>query len=80
MVARLDPATRISEGAKAQLWADARSLHVFDPATGRNLSVAADTKASAAGQAGTGAAGHGAATPSPGQPAGGQTRSSAASQ
>ncbi len=80
VVARLDPATRISEAAKAQLWADARSLHVFDPATGRNLSVAADTKASAAGQAGTGAAGHGAATPSPGQPAGGQTRSSAASQ
>jgi len=80
VVARLDPATRISEGDNAQLWADARSLHVFDPATGRNLSIAAGTKASAAGQAGMGAAGHGAATPSPGRPASGQTRSSAASQ
>ena len=40
VVARLDAATRIGEGAKAQLWADARSLHVFDPATGRNLAVA----------------------------------------
>ncbi len=74
VVARLDPATRISEGDNAQLWADARSLHVFDPATGRNLSVAAGTKASAAGQADAGAAGHGAA-----KPTSGQTRSSAAS-
>jgi len=41
VVARLDAATRISEGSKAQLWADARSLHVFDPATGRNLAAAA---------------------------------------
>ena len=80
VVARLDPATRISEGDNAQMWADARSLHVFDPATGRNLSVAAGTKASAAGQAGAGTAGHGAATPSTGQPTSGQTRSSTASQ
>jgi len=50
VVARLDPATRISEGDNAQLWADTRALHVFDPATGRNLSVAAATKASGAGQ------------------------------
>ena len=77
VVARLDPATRISEGAKVQLWADARALHVFDPATGRNLSVAAGTTASAAGQAGAGAAGHGAVTPSP---TSAQTRSSAATQ
>jgi multiple sugar transport system ATP-binding protein len=39
VVARLDPATRISEGQDVQLWADVRSLHVFDPATGRNLSL-----------------------------------------
>jgi len=45
VVARLDAATRISEGNKAQLWADARSLHVFDPATGRNLAVAAPAAA-----------------------------------
>ncbi len=74
VVARLDPATRISEGDNAQLWADARSLHVFDPATGRNLSVAAaGTKASAARQADAGAPGQGATAPSTGQPASGQT-------
>jgi multiple sugar transport system ATP-binding protein len=39
VVARLDPASRIREGHDAQLWADVRKLHVFDPATGRNLSL-----------------------------------------
>jgi multiple sugar transport system ATP-binding protein len=39
VVARLDAATRISEGESAELWADMRAMHVFDPATGRNLSV-----------------------------------------
>ena len=39
IVARLDAATRVREGADAELWADARALHVFDPATGRNLSL-----------------------------------------
>ena len=53
VVARLDSSTRISEGDNAQLWADARWLHVFDPATGRNLAVAD-----------AGAPGHGATTPS----------------
>jgi multiple sugar transport system ATP-binding protein len=42
LVARLDAATRIREGEDAELWADARALHVFDPASGRNLSLAAD--------------------------------------
>jgi multiple sugar transport system ATP-binding protein len=37
VVARLDPDTRITEGQNAELWADVRKLHVFDPATGRNL-------------------------------------------
>jgi multiple sugar transport system ATP-binding protein len=41
VVARLDPATRIHEGQDADLWVDVRMLHVFDPATGRNLSLAA---------------------------------------
>jgi multiple sugar transport system ATP-binding protein len=41
VVARLDPATRIREGQDAELWVDVRKLHVFDPATGRNLSLAA---------------------------------------
>jgi multiple sugar transport system ATP-binding protein len=41
LVARLDAATRIREGENAELWADGRSLHVFDPASGRNMSLAA---------------------------------------
>jgi multiple sugar transport system ATP-binding protein len=42
MVARLDAATQIREGQQAELWVDARAMHVFDPATGRNLSLGAD--------------------------------------
>jgi multiple sugar transport system ATP-binding protein len=42
VVARLDAATRISEGQDAELWVDARAIHVFDPASGRNLSLASD--------------------------------------
>jgi multiple sugar transport system ATP-binding protein len=41
VVARLDAATRVREGQDAQFWLDARKLHVFDPATGRNLALAA---------------------------------------
>ena len=41
VVARLDPSTRIHEGQDAELWVDVRMLHVFDPATGRNLALAA---------------------------------------
>jgi len=57
MVARLDAETRIREGADAELWVDGRSIHVFDPATGRNLSLAVS------GGDGGGAR----AVPSPGQ-------------
>jgi multiple sugar transport system ATP-binding protein len=39
VVARLDPASRIIEGADARLWVDIRKLHVFDPASGRNLTL-----------------------------------------
>jgi multiple sugar transport system ATP-binding protein len=48
IVARLDAATRVREGAEAELWVDARAVHVFDPSTGRNLTVGAtaDTKGS----------------------------------
>jgi hypothetical protein len=42
IVARLDAATRIAEGQDAELWVDSRAMHIFDPATGRNLSVAGD--------------------------------------
>jgi multiple sugar transport system ATP-binding protein len=41
LVARLSVATQVSEGGAAELWADARAIHVFDPATGRNLSLGA---------------------------------------
>ncbi len=40
IVARLDAATKIREGHDAELWVDGRSMHVFDPASGRNLSLA----------------------------------------
>ena len=40
VTARLDAATRIREGTDAELWADGAAIHVFDPATGRNLSLA----------------------------------------
>src|SRR6266536_2447163 len=39
VVARLDAATRVREGDTAQLWADVRKIHVFDPANGTNLSL-----------------------------------------
>jgi multiple sugar transport system ATP-binding protein len=41
IVARLDASTRIREGQEAELWVDGRPMHIFDPATGRNLSLAA---------------------------------------
>jgi multiple sugar transport system ATP-binding protein len=41
IVARLDAATTIREGHDAELWVDARPMHIFDPSTGRNLSLAA---------------------------------------
>jgi multiple sugar transport system ATP-binding protein len=49
VVARLDPASRIREGEDTRLWVDMRKLHVFDPSTGRNLSLGAtDVPAGAA--------------------------------
>jgi len=62
VVARLDPATRIHEGQDAELWVDVRMLHVFDPATGRNLALAArDDADGGTGQAGAAGAASGAA-------------------
>jgi multiple sugar transport system ATP-binding protein len=54
IVARLDASTQAREGHPAELWVDARAMHIFDPATGRNLSLAADDGGGAV-QAGTGA-------------------------
>jgi multiple sugar transport system ATP-binding protein len=48
IVARLDAATHIAEGQDAELWVDTRAVHIFDPATGRNLSLAAEDDGGAA--------------------------------
>jgi multiple sugar transport system ATP-binding protein len=39
VVARFDPATRLSEGDHAEIWVDTRRVHVFDPETGQNLTL-----------------------------------------
>jgi multiple sugar transport system ATP-binding protein len=39
VTARLDAATTVREGEEAELWADLRPLHVFDPQSGRNLAL-----------------------------------------
>jgi multiple sugar transport system ATP-binding protein len=36
VTARLDSATQVREGQEAELWVDTRSMHVFDPQTGKN--------------------------------------------
>jgi multiple sugar transport system ATP-binding protein len=52
LVARLDAATGVREGQDAELWVDARALHIFDPSSGRNLSLGGrDGGASPAGGA-----------------------------
>jgi multiple sugar transport system ATP-binding protein len=53
VVARLDAATRIREGHDAELWVDTRKMQVFDPTSGRNLSLGdAGAPADSAGPAG----------------------------
>jgi multiple sugar transport system ATP-binding protein len=37
VVARLDAASEVREGAEAEIWLDARKLHLFDPDTGEAL-------------------------------------------
>jgi multiple sugar transport system ATP-binding protein len=39
VVARLDTASAVREGAEAELWADLRAIHVFDPESGENLTL-----------------------------------------
>jgi multiple sugar transport system ATP-binding protein len=61
LVARLDAATGIREGQDAELWVDGRALHIFDPSSGRNLSLGAIDRGSGStvtsGAAGTAASG-----------------------
>jgi multiple sugar transport system ATP-binding protein len=49
VVARLDAATRIREGHDAELWVDTRKMQIFDPASGRNLSLGIDDGGSSGG-------------------------------
>jgi multiple sugar transport system ATP-binding protein len=37
LIVALDPASTIRAGSKAELWFDTERVHVFDPATGENL-------------------------------------------
>ncbi|NYG56740.1 ABC transporter ATP-binding protein [Nocardioides perillae] len=39
LVVSLDGASRIAEGDEAEIWVDARQMHLFDPETGDNLTV-----------------------------------------
>ncbi len=39
LVVSLDGASRIREGEEAEIWVDASKMHLFDPATGENLTV-----------------------------------------
>jgi multiple sugar transport system ATP-binding protein len=66
VVARLDPASRITEGEGARLWVDVRTMHIFDPASHRNLTLGDGTAAT--GPAGPVAAGTAEADARPAQP------------
>jgi multiple sugar transport system ATP-binding protein len=39
LVVSLDGASRITEGEEAEIWVDSSKIHLFDPATGENLTV-----------------------------------------
>lgn len=43
LVVGLDTSSRIEENSQATLWLDLRKVHIFDPATGRNLLADAET-------------------------------------
>lgn len=47
LVVALDTTSRIPEGATAPLWLDLRKVHVFTPASGRNLTVEAQESGAA---------------------------------
>jgi multiple sugar transport system ATP-binding protein len=52
IVARLDPASEVSQGAEAELWVDATRLALFDPDDGRNLMVEQEGPAAVGAEAG----------------------------
>jgi multiple sugar transport system ATP-binding protein len=50
IVARLDPASEVTEGQDAELWVDATRLILFDPEDGRNLTTDEKGPAATRGQ------------------------------
>jgi multiple sugar transport system ATP-binding protein len=52
IVARLDPASGVQQGAEAELWVDASRLALFDPEDGRNLMVDQEGPAAVGAEAG----------------------------
>jgi multiple sugar transport system ATP-binding protein len=70
VVARLDTATTIREGQDVELWLDARTMHLFDPGNGRNLTLEASVRAdeSGAGRANLTSGAAGESAPSQGAP------------
>jgi multiple sugar transport system ATP-binding protein len=50
IVARLDPASKVTEGQDAELWVDATRLILFDPEDGRNLTTDKKGPAATRGQ------------------------------
>jgi multiple sugar transport system ATP-binding protein len=50
IVARLDPASNVTEGQDAELWVDATRLILFDPEDGRNLTTDQEGPAATRGQ------------------------------
>jgi multiple sugar transport system ATP-binding protein len=50
IVARLDPAAKVTEGQDAELWVDATRLILFDPESGRNLTTEQKGPAATGGQ------------------------------
>jgi multiple sugar transport system ATP-binding protein len=71
VVARLDPATQLSEGQDTELWVDLRAVHVFDPATGQNLTLEESSAPAGRASADTGTAA------SPAVPAGSESAAQA---
>ena len=55
ITARLDPESTAREGQETELWADLRNMHVFNPATGANITLDARSDGSVLG-GGTGGA------------------------
>src|SRR6201996_948158 len=49
ITARLDPESTAREGQETELWADLRNMHVFNPATGANITLDAGSDGSVVG-------------------------------